>query len=224
VRSEFTDEEWGLVTELADYPYRLVVTATPDHEGTFAEVAHEAIFRRWNRLRDWITSEREFLIWLARINRDAQRYSKLPLSVAGGALLNDFSLQEAAKWTALHESELPKVTRDFIQISQIASNTEKRGERVSRLIRRSAIYGVGVSVAVISVSFFLVMISTWIVGLINLNDRTNICLQNEADGLRTIIREISNGKISAGDERLSSIANDRFQYGTRHPCYRIQNN
>src|SRR5258706_1561830 len=44
-RSEFTDEEWRLVTELADHPNRLLVTATPEGSEAYAEVAHEAIFR-----------------------------------------------------------------------------------------------------------------------------------------------------------------------------------
>src|SRR5262245_57568213 len=56
VRSEFSDEEWRLVTELADQPHRLLVTATPEGAETYAEVAHEAIFRRWAKLREWIAS------------------------------------------------------------------------------------------------------------------------------------------------------------------------
>jgi TIR domain len=63
LRSEFTDEEWRLVSELADHPNRLLVTATPEGSETCAEVAHEAIFRRWGKLRDWIAAEREFLAW-----------------------------------------------------------------------------------------------------------------------------------------------------------------
>ena len=39
--------EWRLVNELADHPYRLLVTATPEGGETYAEVAHETIFRRW---------------------------------------------------------------------------------------------------------------------------------------------------------------------------------
>jgi hypothetical protein len=62
-RSEFTDEEWRLVTELADHPNRLLVTATFEGSEAYAEVAHEAIFRRWGKLRDWIAAEREFLAW-----------------------------------------------------------------------------------------------------------------------------------------------------------------
>src|SRR5262249_20948744 len=45
-RSEFTNEEWRLVSELADHPNRLLVTATPEGGEAYAEVAHEAIFRR----------------------------------------------------------------------------------------------------------------------------------------------------------------------------------
>src|SRR5262249_12962995 len=62
-RSDFADEEWRLISELADHPNRLLVTTTLEGADTYAEVAHEAIFRRWGRLRDWITGEREFLIW-----------------------------------------------------------------------------------------------------------------------------------------------------------------
>ncbi len=58
LRSEFSDEEWRLVSELADHPNRLLVTATPESGETYAEVAHEAIFRRWHKLRDWIAAER----------------------------------------------------------------------------------------------------------------------------------------------------------------------
>jgi hypothetical protein len=36
---------------LADHPNRMLVTATPEGGVTYAEVAHEAIFRRWDKLR-----------------------------------------------------------------------------------------------------------------------------------------------------------------------------
>ena len=66
-RFEFSEPEWRLVSELADYPYRLLVTATAEGGETYAEVAHEAIFRRWDKLRDWIATEREFLAWRGRL-------------------------------------------------------------------------------------------------------------------------------------------------------------
>src|SRR5262249_52564074 len=51
LRSEFSGEEWRLVSELADHPNRLLVTATLDGGETYAQVAHEAVFRRWGTLR-----------------------------------------------------------------------------------------------------------------------------------------------------------------------------
>ena len=51
-RAEFSDEEWRLVSELSGYPNRLLVTVTTEAGETYAEVAHEAIFRRWTSSRD----------------------------------------------------------------------------------------------------------------------------------------------------------------------------
>ena len=39
MRGEFTDEEWQLVSELADYPNRLLVIVTTEGGDSFAEVA-----------------------------------------------------------------------------------------------------------------------------------------------------------------------------------------
>jgi hypothetical protein len=60
-RSEFSDEEWRLVSELAGDPNRLLAVATPEAGEPYAEVAHEAIFKRWDKLKEWIAAEREFL-------------------------------------------------------------------------------------------------------------------------------------------------------------------
>ena len=78
LRSEFTDEEWRLVCELADHPNRLLVTATPEGGETYAEVAHEAIFRRWDKLRNWIAAEREFLAWRTGLEAAAGRGKRRP--------------------------------------------------------------------------------------------------------------------------------------------------
>ena len=81
LRSEFTDEEWRLVSELADHPNRLLVTATPEGGETYAEVAHEAIFRRWDKLREWIAAEREFLIWRSGLEAARRAWQATPDSV-----------------------------------------------------------------------------------------------------------------------------------------------
>ena len=78
-RSEFTDEEWRLVTELADHPNRLLVTATSEAGETHAEVAHEAVFRRWDKLREWIAAEREFLAWRTGLEAARRAWQNTPV-------------------------------------------------------------------------------------------------------------------------------------------------
>ena len=87
LRSEFSDEEWRLVSELADHPNRLLVTATPEGGETYAEVAHEAIFRRWDKLREWIAAEREFLAWRSGLEAARRAWQATPDSSKNDALL-----------------------------------------------------------------------------------------------------------------------------------------
>jgi hypothetical protein len=77
-RSEFADDEWRLVSELADDPNRLLVTAASEAGESYAEVAHEAIFRRWMKLREWIAGEREFLAWKARLESALRQWQATP--------------------------------------------------------------------------------------------------------------------------------------------------
>jgi hypothetical protein len=86
-RSQFSEEEWRLVTELADHPNRLLVTATTDTGETHAEVAHEAIFRRWHKLREWIAAEREFLVWRSGLETARRTWQATPDHSKNDALL-----------------------------------------------------------------------------------------------------------------------------------------
>ena len=87
LRSEFSDDEWRLVSELAYDPYRLLVTATPEDGETYVEVAHEAIFRRWEKLRDWIAGEREFLAWKSGLEAARRAWLATPEKSKNDALL-----------------------------------------------------------------------------------------------------------------------------------------
>jgi hypothetical protein len=86
-RSEFSDGEWQLVCELADHPNRLLVTVTPEGGETYAEVAHEAIFRRWGKLRAWIAAEREFLAWRSGLEAARRAWQATPDSSKDKAVL-----------------------------------------------------------------------------------------------------------------------------------------
>jgi formylglycine-generating enzyme required for sulfatase activity len=113
-RSEFTDEEWRLVTELADHPNRLLVTATPEAGESYAEVAHEAVFRRWDKLREWIAAEREFLAWRTGLEATRRAWQATPDGSKGDALLMGAALTQAQSWIERRREDLSGVDRDFI--------------------------------------------------------------------------------------------------------------
>jgi formylglycine-generating enzyme required for sulfatase activity len=161
-RAEFSDEEWKLVSELAGHPYRLLVTANPESGETYAEVSHEAIFRRWDKLRQWIAEEREFLIWRAGLEAARRAWEMAPEEferVISGwreslspeqrlraskydALLRGFALAQAEYWLATRSHEISEADRTFIVLSSVAA-------RRSRLSWWLVIALVGVLVAAI---------------------------------------------------------------------------
>ena len=120
-RSEFTQEEWRLVSDLADYPNRLLVTGTTSTGESYAEVAHEAIFRRWGRLREWIAAEREFLIWRSGLEAARRAWAATPQRSKRDALLMGFALSQARSWLQKRGADLPADDREFIEQSRKAA-------------------------------------------------------------------------------------------------------
>jgi hypothetical protein len=113
-RSQFSEEEWRLVTELADHPNRLLVTATTETGETHAEVAHEAIFRRWDKLREWMAAEREFLAWRSGLETAHRAWQGTPDSSKSDAVLMGFALGQAKQWLAKRADDIPEADRLFI--------------------------------------------------------------------------------------------------------------
>lgn len=89
-------------------PNRLLVTVTTEAGETYAEVAHEAIFRRWDKLRDWIAAEREFLAWRSGLEVDYRRWQQTPPGSKDDALLMGVALAQAQSWRAKRREDLPQ--------------------------------------------------------------------------------------------------------------------
>jgi formylglycine-generating enzyme required for sulfatase activity len=151
VRSEFTDEQWRLVTELADHPNRLLVTATPEGSETYAEVAHEAVFRRWRKLRDWIGDEREFLAWRSGLEAARHTWQGAPDRSKPDALLMGFALVQARQWLARRRDDLSDADRKFIARSRKAAWWRKRKDWVQ----------VGLALPVVVTGMFVVLNERW---------------------------------------------------------------
>jgi formylglycine-generating enzyme required for sulfatase activity len=132
LRSEFSDDEWHLVSELADHPNRLLVTATSEASGTYAEVAHEAVFRRWQKLREWIAAEREFLAWRTGLEAAGRAWQTTPARFKNDALLMGFALAQAQKWWGERTDDIPESDREFI--AQSSKAARRRARRVQALV------------------------------------------------------------------------------------------
>ena len=154
LRSEFSDEEWRLVSELADHPHRLLVTATHEGSETYAEVAHEAIFRRWDKLREWIAAEREFLTWKSSLEHDRRRWEATPASSRKDALLMGLSLVQAQNWLLTRAGDLPNADREFVERSAQREAVERRQkEKLRRRIQIGTIAAAIVLAVVAGVAF-----------------------------------------------------------------------
>lgn len=115
-RSEFSEDEWRLISQLADHPHRLTVTIQPENAEAYAEVAHEAIFRKWMRLREWLTAERDFLVWKSGLDQ-ALKFHANAGAKKSEALLMGLPLATAVVWQKQRPQDLTKGEAAFIENS-----------------------------------------------------------------------------------------------------------
>ena len=165
LRSEFSEEEWRMVSELADHPHRLLVTATPEGSETYAEVAHEAIFKRWGKLREWIASEREFLSWRGRLEGARHAWEAAPAHACNDALLMGLALAEAQQWLARRAEDLPRADRDFIEKSverEVHEREEREREREQRERLRRRMLQVAVVALIVVTGLAGVSVFEWV--------------------------------------------------------------
>jgi formylglycine-generating enzyme required for sulfatase activity len=124
-RSEFSDQEWRLVNELADSPYRLLVTVTTETGETYAEVAHETIFKRWDKLRQWIAVEREFLAWRTGLDSAARVWQRARNGEGKDALLYGRGLKRATSELAKRKADFSDLSRQFIARSKSTQQSRR---------------------------------------------------------------------------------------------------
>jgi WD40 repeat protein/class 3 adenylate cyclase len=124
-RAEIRDEHWPAVTRLANA--RLVVTRHHEDRGEdTAEVVHEALIREWQRLRDWIETDREFLVWRQRLAEAQREWHGRGRD--DGFLLREAPLVVAGAWLRGRGEELAEADRAFIR----ASEAQRARERAAR--------------------------------------------------------------------------------------------
>lgn len=153
-RSEFSEPEWRLVSDLANHPNRLLVVVAPESGETYAEVAHEAIFRRWDKLRNWIGAEREFLAWRNGLEAARRSWQLTSDEQKNDALLMGAALTQAANWMSKRGDDLAAVDREFIDQSAERDNRAKRRARRVRALVYAMLAGIIAGLGWINRSYF----------------------------------------------------------------------
>lgn len=110
---------------------RLVTVAVAsDQRQQMVEIAHEALVRRWPRLKQWLEEDREILVWRQRLGSLIQGWQQTGRD--DGFLLRGSLLDEAKLWLARRANDLTPAEKEFIN----ASLNLQRRERANRAIGR----------------------------------------------------------------------------------------
>ncbi|MGA2057814.1 MAG: TIR domain-containing protein [Bradyrhizobium sp.] len=111
-----------------------------DGESRQIEVVHEALLRKWPRLRGWLDEEREFLVGKEQLVRDLRDWQLTPESQKADALLSGLKLTRAKAWLIRKPRQLSEAERTFIQQSEAYAEAEiTRRERLRRKIQIGSI-------------------------------------------------------------------------------------
>ena len=91
------------------------------------EVAHEALLRSWELLREWLIENREFLLWRRRLSQRLDEWERAGRDPA--ALLSDRAFTEAWIWQSRLAEQLNEAEADFILASKTALDSRRRRAR-----------------------------------------------------------------------------------------------
>jgi tetratricopeptide (TPR) repeat protein len=130
-RKEVGNENWGLVSDLAGYTARLVVTGHDEKSGEdTVEVVHEALIREWQTLREWMKKDRLFRAWQERLRDIIHQWEETKRDQ--GVLLRGVPLSEAEEKLNTRSEELSSSEQDFIQLSIEQRDRQLREEKARR--------------------------------------------------------------------------------------------
>ena len=122
-RTEVGEENWDLVTRLADA--RLVVSSRDEALGEeTVEIVHEALIGGWFRLRLWIELDRAFRTWQERLRAAMRQWQTSGRDE--GALLRGAPLAEAEGWLHSRPVDLNSAERSFIEQSRAVRSRQRQ--------------------------------------------------------------------------------------------------
>jgi hypothetical protein len=118
---------------------RLLIISQDDNE-RIVEVAHEALLRKWPRLRLWLDDAREFLTGKQQLSKELSDWQNAKNPLKASALLTGLKLNRARGWLAERPHQLSTEERAFVLASiETAEADELRKMRSRRNITRVSI-------------------------------------------------------------------------------------
>ncbi|MDJ0601579.1 MAG: WD40 repeat domain-containing protein, partial [Crocosphaera sp.] len=124
-RVELGEENWHLITRkdgLADS--RLVVTSRNDSEQETVEVVHESLIQNWDKLREWMETDRKFRVWQEQLRVAMRQWETT--NKDKGSLLRGAALVNAEEYLR----ERPK---DLIYEKEFIQQSIKERDHLKRL-------------------------------------------------------------------------------------------
>ena len=105
---------------------RLVVLRGEGERAT-TELAHDTLPLHWDRLRQWVQEDREFVLWRQRLLMALAEWEHTGRDK--GALLRRARLAEAERWLAERGDDLSRAAHEFIWASQAEEKDEIERQR-----------------------------------------------------------------------------------------------
>ncbi|MDH3761558.1 MAG: TIR domain-containing protein [Gammaproteobacteria bacterium] len=106
-----------------------------DSDDRMVEVAHEALLRKWPRLRSWLDDAREFLAGKQQLERDLHDWEHAAEEDRSAALLTGLKLNRARAWLIERPHQLTDEERSLVQASiKHADAAERHKVRTGRII------------------------------------------------------------------------------------------
>lgn len=110
---------------------RLVAIAVGnDGRQQMAEIAHEALVRRWPRLGQWLEEDRGILAWRQRLSYVIQQWQQTGRD--DGVLLRGWLLDEARLWLSRRSSDLTTGEKEFVNASISLQHRERTNRAIGR--------------------------------------------------------------------------------------------
>jgi tetratricopeptide (TPR) repeat protein len=173
---------------------RLLVTRQ-EGKARYIEVAHESLLRKWPLLRDWLDSEREFLIGKEQLKQDSQEWENAANEVKDQALLSGLKLTRARLWLLERPHQLSNLERNFVQASVDRQEAEQtRRERLRRLVLSGSIAATLILAVLSGFAFWQRNIATK--ALADAEKYYKIALDQAAGGMGLLTKSFDDGAIS----------------------------